>query len=241
MGGTIFEKNSANLRFPDLNLIRPDIDALIFDLDGTILDSMTLWNQVDIEFLSKRGFEVTHDYTEYVKRVSIDNAALYTKERFNLKESPEEIKNEWNKMVFDAYLNSVKIFDGVFEYIKDAANMGYKIAAATALNRVNAEAALKSNGIYDFFSCLITLEDLGTHVDKSTPDVYLLTSESINVAPSRCLIFEDVEIAIKGAILGGFKTTAVYDSIGAGSSTSWENMCAISDYQIGKWGIYSKG
>ena len=91
--------NSIDDKYPDLDKLKGSIDALIFYLDGTLLDSMTLWNQVDIEFLSKYGYEVTKDYTDYVKRVSIDDAAIYTKERFNLKETPEEIKNAWNTKI----------------------------------------------------------------------------------------------------------------------------------------------
>ncbi len=229
---TSFKDNS---NFPELNSLKGHIDALIFDLDGTILDSMTLWNQVDIEFLSSRGFEVTPDYTDFVKRVSIDKATEYTKERYNLKESPEEIKDTWNSMVFKAYSNSVMLFDGVYEYITSASDMGFRIAAATALTRVNAEAALNNNGILDLFDALITLENLGDGIDKSTPDVYLKTAKALDVIPERCLVFEDVEAAIKGAKLGNFKVTCCYDKIGAGSEESWMRMCSISDYSIISW------
>lgn len=230
---------SPDLKSPELDLIRGDIDALVFDLDGTLLDSMLLWNQVDIEFLSRFGFEVTKEYTDYVKRVSIDQAAIYTKEKFNLPLTPDEIKNTWNQMVFEAYSKTVKIFGGVREYISKAHDMGFKIVAATALTKVNAEAALKSNDILKFFDSLTTLEDLGDGIDKSTPDVYLRAISGINVASNRCLVFEDVEAAIRGAKLGEFKVTCVYDKIGAGSLESWSRMCQISDYKIINWSSIS--
>lgn len=221
--------------FPDLEKIKGKIDALIFDLDGTLLDSMTLWNKVDIEFLSKRGYQVTPDYTDVVKRVSIDQAALYTKERFNLIESVQDIKDEWNNMVFEAYSNEIKVFDGVYDYIKKAHEMGFIIASATALSRINAEAALKSNRIYDYFSCLITLEDLGDNIDKSTPDIYLKVANMIKTPPERCIVYEDVKAAIDGAKLGKFNVTAVYDKIGAGAGSDWESMCNEADFVIYKW------
>ena len=83
------------MKMPYTDDIKKHARCLIFDLDGTVLDSMDLWNRVDIQFLSKRGFEVTDDYTEVVKSVNIDDAAVYTKERFSLPETPQEIMDEW--------------------------------------------------------------------------------------------------------------------------------------------------
>ena len=223
------------MKLPNINEIVGKYDALIIDLDGTILDSMSLWNRVDEEFLSKRGYSVTPEYTDFVKSVSIEEGAVYTKEQFSLKESPEEIMNEWNRMVFEAYKNSIRLKAGSFEYIKKAHEAGLKIACATALSYANAEAALSSNHILDLIDKLITLEDVGTGVNKSEPHIYLLTSDAIGIAPERCLVFEDIPVAIRGASSGGFGTCAVYDDIGCDHGKQWQEMVRTSDYCVEDW------
>ena len=117
---------------PFLSELKGKADALIFDVDGTLLDSMTVWNQADTVFLNSRGFDVTPDYTDYVKSVRIEDAAVYTKERYNLPDTPEQIMAEWNAFVNHAYASEVPLMDGVSEYLQLARSSGFKLACATA-------------------------------------------------------------------------------------------------------------
>ena len=92
--------------YPSLKELKAKgVKLLIFDLDGTLLDSMNVWNKVDIDFLGRYGYEVTPDYTDVVKRASIDDAALYTQQRYKIPLSPAEIIAEWDKMVSGFYKN----------------------------------------------------------------------------------------------------------------------------------------
>ncbi len=220
---------------PNIEEIKKRFEALIFDLDGTLLDSMTLWFRVDQEFLSRRGFEVTPDYTEFVKSSSMEEGAVYTKERFSLRESPEEIMAEWNSMVYREYKEKIKLKDGAEEYIDAAHRAGLKIACATALSARNATAAIESNGISRYIDKLVTLEDIGENVNKSEPRIYLITSSALGIRPASCLVFEDIPAAIRGAKSGGFGTCAVYDDIGCNHGAQWEEMAKESDYCFKSW------
>lgn len=220
---------------PPLESLRLEADALILDIDGTLLDSMTVWNQADVVFLSKRGFEVTPDYTDYVKSVRIEDAALYTKNRYNLPDSIEEIMAEWNDFVAKAYAEEVQLKPGVLDFLKEAKSLGFKMGCATALTSLNVDSAFKRLGIYEFLDVLLTLDDLPGRPDKSEPDIYLVVAEKLGSIPDRTIVFEDVPIAINGALKGGFKTCAIYDEVGAGSKEVWDDMATKSRYFLKSW------
>ncbi len=218
------------------------IKLLIFDLDGTILDSMNIWNKVDIDFLGRFGYEVDAEYTNVVKRVSIDDAALYTKQRFNLPLTTDEIKKAWNDAVAAFYLNEVKLKEGALEYISRAYEEGFAIAAATALTRTNAINALRHTGILGRFNCVITLEDMNSKVDKSSPDIFNKVLDYVNaitpgspLLPSSALVFEDVFEAAMGAGRGAFATCAVYDPIGSHDMESWTLFSNSCNYSVKDW------
>lgn len=223
------------MSYPYLDELKNKFDGLIFDLDGTLLDSMNLWAQADIAFLSKRGFEVTPDYTDYVKSVSIDDAALYTKNRFNLPDSPESIMKEWNNFVGRGYKETVELKPGAYEYLMAAHKAGFKIGCATALTRPNTEAVLKRCGVYDLFRAILTLDDIKGCPDKRQPDIYLKTASAISSAPEKTLVYEDVPLAAMGAQAGNFKVCAVFDIVGVGTEENWEIMANNCDYSIRVW------
>ena len=221
--------------FPIPDNIISDYDALIMDLDGTVLDSMGLWNEVDIVFLSKRGIELTSDYTDYVKSVRIEQAAEYTARRYGLTETPQEIMDEWLAMVDEAYRHEISVKPGVIEYLKSARKAGLKLGFATALSFANAKAALENNGIFDLFDVHITLDDMEGDINKEEPDIYLKVAQLLDAAPERCLVFEDIPKALEGARKGHFGTCAVYDEVGSGRKETWEEMKSSSDFHITAW------
>ncbi|MBR1797532.1 MAG: HAD family phosphatase [Clostridiales bacterium] len=220
---------------PFLSELKGKADALIFDVDGTLLDSMTVWNQADTVFLNSRGFEVTPDYTDYVKSVRIEDAAVYTKERYGLPDSVDDIMNEWNSFVNRAYASEVPLKGDAYNYLVNARKLGFRIACATALTRPNLDAAFGRLNIRDMFDVITTLEDLPGYPDKSEPDIYLHVAKLLRCEPERTVVFEDVPVALNGAAKGGFITCAVWDEVGAGSEEAWARMEASSSYSFKIW------
>ena len=232
MGSQNFEK------YPDLKtLSREGVKLLIFDLDGTLLDSMSVWHDVDVEFLGRYGYEVTPEYTDVVKRASIEDAARYTQEKYRIPLTWQEIQDTWESMVYDFYRSEVKLKEGAGEYVKEAKRLGFRLSVTTALSKKNANAALEATGIKDLFDCVITLEDFDGNINKGSPDVFLRASSYISatgdvITPDKAIVYDDVLQAIEGAKAGGFLTCAVYDNIGCGGPGKWESFAALCDFSV---------
>lgn len=189
-----------------------DIKAVIFDMDGTIIDSMWVWKEVDVDFLKKRGIELPEDLQRAIEGLSFTETAVYFKERFNLKESIEEIKDEWMDMVDHYYRNIIQAKKGVHKFLKYLKENGYLIGMATSNNRQLVEAVLLRNNILQYFDEIVTTCEVPR--DKSFPDVFLETAKRLNVKPQECIVFEDTVPAVRGARAAGMKVVGVYDENG---------------------------
>ena len=198
-----------------------ELKCAIFDLDGTLFDSSSLWEDIDRRFLSERGIIMPDGFIDTLNTMSFSEAALYTKNLFSLKESPEELIDIWNEMARMAYYHEIPLKKGAAEYVRNVCGSGIAIAAATDLERELAEACLGRNGILGFFSFISTTAECGK--DKSFPDVYLRCAEHLS---GRCIVYEDIIKGIRTAKAAGFRTVAVYDSA---SAPSWGEMKAEAD------------
>ena len=178
------------------------INGAIFDLDGTLLDSAYVWKEVDRRFLGKRGLELPDDYCKSICTMNLEQAAVYTKERFSLSDSIDEIIGEWKDSAFHEYRDNVPAFDGAREFLSLLKARGVKTALATASDKVFYEPALKRTGLYeliDFFSQTSEVKR-----GKGFPDIYLHAAAALGLDPSECAVFEDIPEGISGARAGGF-------------------------------------
>lgn len=186
-----------------------DIKAAIFDMDGTIIDSMWVWRKIDLDYLSARNISIPKDLKENIEHLSFEDTAKYFKKRFNLNDSVETIMNEWNEMAYDEYLNRVEIKSGAKDFIASLKKSGIKVALATSNCNLLLETALKKFDIYHHFDTIVTTDEVSR--SKAFPDVYLLAAERLNVIPNDCIVFEDILTAINGAKAAGMKVVAVED------------------------------
>lgn len=186
-----------------------NIKGAIFDMDGTIIDSMWVWNRIDMDYLKRRGTDVPPDLLENIGHLSFNETAKYFKDRFNLSESIEDIQKEWNDMAFNEYSNNVTLKPGVKKFLNILKTKKVKISLATSNSLPLIEAVLKNNGIYKFFDSITTTDEVER--GKNFPDIYLLAAKKIGLAPNECIIFEDILPAIIGAKASGAKVIGVHD------------------------------
>ena len=185
-------------------------EAAVFDLDGTLLDSMGVWERVDVEFLARRGIPLPPDYTGKVSAMSFLEAARYTIGRFGLPESPRELILEWNGMVREEYAHGIGLKPGARGLLEALAARGVRLGVATASSEELYGPCLRNNGVYGFFDAFATVSEAAR--GKGFPDVYLLCSRRLGVPPARCVVFEDVLPGLLGAKAAGMAAVGVYDA-----------------------------
>ena len=199
--------------------------AYIFDLDGTLLDSMGLWEEVDTQFLKKRGIIVTPtDYKKAILAMDFKEAAAYTIARFGLRESADEIMREWREAAVFAYGHTVRLKPYAIEYLKSLRALGAAMAVATSLSADLYAPALHANGISGFFASVVSTSQ--TKNGKTHPDVYLLAAKTLGAEPSDCIVFEDILAAVRSAKKAGMTVYAMYDSA---SDSDWPQMVKEAD------------
>ena len=184
--------------------------AVIFDFDGTIANSRYVWQKVDVDFFAKRGMEIPRDYVEAISVMSFYNGAVYTKEKYNIKESVEEIMNEWNSQALREYKENVVLKPFVKEYLRELKDRGYKIGLATAALHDYYIPVLEREGVLDCFDVFTDTRDDAR--DKYFPVIYLLCAEKLGSNSANSIVFEDVLKGVKSSVSAGFNTTAVYDN-----------------------------
>jgi HAD superfamily hydrolase (TIGR01509 family) len=198
-------------------------------MDGTIIDSMWVWYAINRDYLDKRNLSMPTDLKEKIETMTFKESALYFKDRFKIEDSVETIMDEWNEMAKSSY-NDVKLKPGVYEYLTKLKEKDIKIGLATSNYSKLVDLALSQNNIKHFFDAITTTEEVGR--EKSFPDVYLLTAKKLNVEPEKCVVFEDILPAIKGAKLAGMTVVGVQDEY---SIDQWESIMEYSDHCIEKY------
>ena len=183
--------------------------GVIFDLDGTLIESGDVWTQIDIDFLGKRGFAVPENYGKAVSAMDFRQAAIYTKQLFSLPETIEEIAAEWRDMAIWHYTNDIEPVKGAPEFVRKLHSKGIKLALATASSRELYEPVLKRCDIYDCFDFFATTEQVER--GKGFPDIYLLAAELLGLKPGECAVFEDIPEGVGAAKQGGFRVYARLD------------------------------
>jgi len=202
----------------------------IFDLDGTLLDSMKMWMEIDIRFLKEHGICATEDYSQTVKTMGYRKAAEYTIERYHLRLSVDQVTARWSEMANEEYATRIRLKDGAEDYIRHLYKSGRKLAIATALTLSSVEFALQNNGVLDLFESITMLHEVSR--GKGFPDIYLLAAERLSLKPNECVVYEDILEGISGAKAGGFLVCGVYDD---SSMHDWPQIQSVADHAITSW------
>ncbi len=186
-----------------------NVKGIIFDLDGTLFDSNSMWHDIDVKFFAKRGLEVPSDFSQKIAPLGLEKAALYCINECVIKNTKEEIIAEWHDMAIDEYAHNVPLKPYAKEYIIKLKEKGIKLAIATANDDKFYMPCLKRNKIDEYFDFICDVNEFkGT---KNTPEIYLHVASKLNMTPSEMAVFEDIVKALESAKLGGFYIVAVDD------------------------------
>ena len=201
--------------------------AVIFDLDGSLVDSMWMWRDIDIEFLEERGMTLPDDFQYKIEGMSFTETAAYSKERFGLSESVEELKAIWNRMAIDKYSNEVDFKPGAQQFLEYCKANKIRLGIATSNSRELVSAVSDALHLSDYIDVIVT----SCEVKKGNPapDVYLAAAERLRVAPKDCLVFEDVPAGIMAGKNAQMTVCAVEDDF---SMESTEEKKRLADYYI---------
>ncbi len=204
-----------------------DIDAVIFDLDGTLVDSMWMWKSIDIEYLGRYGIEFPEDLQRCIEGMSFSETAMYFKKRFDLKDSLDQIKSDWNAMAWDKYMNEVPVKDGARELLEHLQKERIPAGIATSNSRELVELIIEKHQLSDYFTSIRTSCEVMK--GKPSPDIYLLVAQDLQVEPSRCLVFEDLLQGIMAGKNAAMKVCAVYDEFSEGDNEAKQR---LADYYV---------
>lgn len=188
------------------------IRGAIFDLDGVLLDSMEIWNDLGARYLLKQGVQPEPGLRESLFSMSMEQGAEYMKEQYHLDKTAEEILDGIQEMLQDFYFYEVKAKEGAKELLEFLQEKGIPMTAATSSPREHVTRALKRNGLYDFLKRIDTTSEVGE--SKHSPLIYQQAAHFLGTAPNETLVFEDSLYALQTAKNAGFRAVGVYDADG---------------------------
>ena len=183
--------------------------AALFDLDGTLIDSMPYWKTLAEDFLENRGITPNSEENSVLSRLSLSEASFYMKNRYCLEESPEQILKEFTGMIDGIYRTDCALKPGVKEYLEELKRKKIRMALVTITAKKSAKRVLKRLGISGFFSCIVT--DLDAGKGKNHPDIYLMAAKKLRSEPADTAVFEDSTTGGIVAKEAGFRVYAVRD------------------------------
>lgn len=185
------------------------IKGAIFDVDGTLLDSMEIWEDVAIRYLKSIGVEAEPDLPEVMFTMSLPEGAAYVKEHYRLTRETDEIIQGVLDIIRKYYEETAPLKPGVTKILEELSGKRIPMTVATSNNKEEVEAAFKRLGIASYFSRIFTCEEVGA--GKTRPDIYMKAAEYMGTRPEETVIFEDVLHAIRTAKKAGFLAVGLYD------------------------------
>lgn len=201
--------------------------GVIFDVDGTLLDSMPIWDTAGERYLKKLNIQAEKNLGKRLFAMTMTEGAKYIKETYRLEQTLEEIIEGINKIVNEFYFNEVKVKSGVIDFFKYLKLQNIPITIATSSDRPLIQGAFHRLGISPYIDAIFTCTEVGVGKDK--PDIYYKASDFMNTEPQNTYVFEDALHAIHTAKNAGFNTVGVFDAV---SLDKQEQIRLECDYYI---------
>lgn len=186
------------------------IAGAIFDVDGTLLDSMSIWDTIGEDYLRSIGYIPREDLNEVFKDMSLQQAAWYYQTEYGVTLSVEEIAAGVNAMLERYYRFEARLKPGAGELVRELSRRGVRLCIATATDRYLVEAALERCGVLSCFERIFTCTEVGQGKDR--PDIFEAALGSLGTERAKTVVFEDALYAARTAKAAGSPVAAVYDS-----------------------------
>lgn len=203
------------------------IKCAVFDMDGTLVDSMPMWRDITYEYAELKGIKAEDGLHHKMNRLSLEQCAeLYI--ALGAKGTVEEVTRELGELAYRDYRDHVEQKPHAAEFLKLLHDNGVGVAVATASIADGVKAALAHNGMAEHVDLVLTCSDVGK--SKESPDIFLKCAEHFGAAPNECVVFEDSAHAIKTAKEAGFPVVAIADNISMdGGSEALSAIRTVSD------------
>lgn len=205
------------------------IKGAIIDIDGTILDSMSIWDKAGEMFLHNLEIEAEPGLSKITFCMSMTEGAEFLKNQYHLNMDVDAIVAGINHTIADFYYYQVQLKEGVEPFLKSMQKNGIKMVAATTSDRQVIEKALARLKVIDYFDQIFTCTEIGAGKEK--PDIYLAAAEHLGTNPQDTWVFEDALHALQTAKDFGFRTVGVFD---ASSLDNTDDIKRISDIYLEK-------
>lgn len=204
-----------------------NIQAVLFDLDGTLVDSMWMWKDIDVEYLARFGYELPVELQKDIEGMSLNETACYFKSRFQIPDSLEQMKQDWMDMARDKYSHQVPLKPGAKEFLRYLKERNIKTGIASSNGMELVQVVLRALQVEEYLDSVHTCCEV--EKGKPAPDIYLLVANELGVFPENCLVFEDVPMGILAGKAAGMRVCAVED---AHSEDQRDEKRRLADYYI---------
>ncbi len=211
------------------------IKGAIFDVDGTILDSMPMWDDIGRIYLHHKGIEAEPNLSRVMFSMTMEEGAVYLNETYHLSMTPKKILQELGNLILTFYEKNLPLKPGVFDFLSTLNRRGITITAATLSERSMVEAAFSRLNISQFFSGIFTAAEVGSGKDK--PDMFFAAQAHMGTEVSDTWVFEDGLYAMKTAKAAGFRVCGMFDQSSIADQEEIKTVCdvyvtSLSDFPI---------
>lgn len=201
--------------------------AAIFDLDGTLIDSMTMWRNLGKNFLEKRNIEMTEKIANDMTTMSLKMSSAYLKNIVGLNGTIDDIYQEFKDIIMNFYLNEVKEKEKAFETLKNYKEKGYAVVLGTATSDEFVEPLLERFNIKKYFDLVQTCDMV--NIKKNDKEYFNKIAQKLEISPQEIFLFDDAPFALEAAREAGIITVGVYDHE---SREYWDRIVAENKYAI---------
>lgn len=186
-----------------------DFSYAIFDMDGTLINSMPYWHNLGKNYLISKGITPQSDLNQVIKDMTLKESAEYFQSYYHVNETVTNIMKQVNQMIAKYYECDIQLKNGVKEYLQYLKDRHVKMCIATTSSKELAELVCKRLKIFEFFTDIISSDQIGSGKDK--PDIYEFCLKQLNAKKENTVVYEDAKYAIHTLVENHFNCIAVYD------------------------------